>query len=79
MRIGQAPIFREIVGAFENADGTETLTLDSSTGVALPVDVQISFLALSRQDSDSVEIDWASTDQGQANLAMREIPSEVPA
>jgi hypothetical protein len=78
IRNAAAPIFREVTASVENTDGTETLTLNLGPGADLDADVQVSFLALSRLDTDDIVIEWASTEQGSATLATRELPREVP-
>src|SRR5262249_11555570 len=76
---GGANVYRKITGALDNGNGTETLTLDSATGVAFPKgSTMISFLTLSRLASDDSEIDWMTNDVAQAELTFQEVPREVP-
>ena len=73
-------IFREIVNASDPGDGvSETITLDSAPGVALPAaSTLVCFLLLCRLESDEVKIQWHTTSVAEASLEFRDIPREVP-
>jgi len=76
---GGAPVYRKITGSVDNGNGTETLTLDSPTGVPFAKSsTMISFLTLSRLASDDAEIDWMTNDVAEAELTFQEVPREVP-
>jgi len=76
---GSGNVYRQVTAAVDNLDGTETLTLDSSTGkIFAAATTMISFLTLSRLAVDEAEIDWMNADLAQANLQIQEIPREVP-
>jgi hypothetical protein len=76
---GGANVYRKITGSIDNGNGTETLTLDSPTGVTFPKSsTMLSFLTLSRLASDDAEIDWMTNDVAQAELTFQEVPREVP-
>jgi hypothetical protein len=76
---GGAPVYRKITGSVDNGNGTETLTLDSPTGVAFAKSsTMLSFLTLSRLASDDAEIDWMTNDVAEAELTFQEVPREVP-
>lgn len=76
---GGANVYRKITGSIDNGNGTETLTLDSPTGVHFAKgSTMISFLTLSRLASDDTEIDWMTNDVAQAELTFQEVPREVP-
>jgi hypothetical protein len=76
---GGPNVYRKITAAQDNGNGTETLTLDSATGVAFPKgSTMVSFLTLSRLASDDAEIDWMTNDVAQAELTFQEVPREVP-
>lgn len=65
-------IFREIVGSSLTIDGTENIQLDSALGVAFdPDDVaHVSFITLSRLDSDTIEIEHYTDINGSSRVAM---------
>lgn len=67
--------YRRITNAVVNSPTTETLTIDSALGVSLtPADVlQVSFLALSRMESDGVEIAWFTGQSAEAAHSLRAI------
>jgi hypothetical protein len=71
-------IYRKATSA--SASGNEeTLTLDAQNGVVLPVGTSVSFLTLCRLADDDAEIDWSTTEFGQATTRLVELPREVPA
>jgi hypothetical protein len=77
---GGSNVYRKITNAVDNGNGTETLTLDSPTGVTFSkTTTMVSFLTLSRLASDDAEIDWMTNDVAQAELQFQELPREVPA
>jgi hypothetical protein len=65
-------IFREITGSALTIDGTETIQLDAALGADLtPANVaRISFMALSRLDSDIMEIEHATDTDGASRVAL---------
>jgi hypothetical protein len=76
---GGSNVYRRVTAAEDNGDGTETLTLDSATGVALPASTtMLSFLTLARLLADRVDIRWATADLAQAELELQEVPREIP-
>jgi len=61
-------ICREIEDITENLSGYDEITIDSALGVEVKVgDCKISFLDLSRQASDVVNIDWLEHDRNSVN------------
>ena len=76
---GSGNVYRRITAAVDNGNGTETLTLSSSLGVAMPAaSTQVSFLTLARLASDDVEIKWSTSDHAEAVLSLQEVPRELP-
>jgi hypothetical protein len=67
--------FKRIIDAGDNGDGTETLSLDSTFGVVIPVNAidRISFLIPSRQDADAVEIAWQTGNVSLAQFATADL------
>lgn len=70
---------RRITDAVDNEDGTETITIESAVGIALDRHAQLSFLVLSRLESDDLPIQYHHL--GLAEVAVRfvEIPRQVEA
>lgn len=69
--------FRKITAAVDGGS-TETLTLDSSLGVSLPMaSTAVSFLRLSRLDSDTPRIEWEGGQYATCDLPIKEIPWDV--
>jgi len=66
------------VTAASNNGSTETLSLSSSLGTSFPKEGLVSFLALSRLDSDDVEITYHTDAVAEARLAFVELPQEAP-
>lgn len=71
-------VYRKIIGAVDNANGTESLTLDSAPGVAIPVSTMVSFLLFCRLAEDDVVIEWTTPQVAEAQLVFTELPNEVP-
>lgn len=69
-------LYRKVLSA-SAAGGQETLTLDATHGVTLPVGTVVSFLTLCRLEDDAAEINWETTTIGQATTKHFEIPKEV--
>lgn len=66
------------VTAASNNGTTETLTLSSALGTSFPKEGLVSFLALSRLDSDDVEISYLNDAVAEARLTFVEVPQEAP-
>ncbi|MGH9716399.1 MAG: hypothetical protein ACRD4R_06700 [Candidatus Acidiferrales bacterium] len=76
---GAANIYRRVTAAVDNGDGTETLTLDSAPGAAVPAaSTMVSFLTLARLAADKAEITWSTADHAEAELEFQEVPREIP-
>jgi len=69
----------KVIGAHDNGDGTETLTLESAPGVAIPKGTAASFLLFSRLASDDAEIIYQTPAYAECTLSFVEVPREVPA
>jgi hypothetical protein len=77
---GTANVYRKVTSSTDNGNGTESLVLDTPTGKAFPAaQTMVSFLTLARLGSDRTQIDWMNADLAQANLALEELPRELPA
>lgn len=74
---GSGNRYRKVTSASQTTT-TETLTLDSPIGIALPVGTPISFLTLARLSDDAHEIEWASVQFAEASLQHVELPKETP-
>ena len=70
-------IERVVTAAVDNGDGTETLTLASSLGVAFPATGLVSFSLLVRLASDVLTITRQSATVGECVLACIEVPAEA--
>lgn len=72
--------YRKITNATDPGNGvTETITIDSSAGVALPASTTlISFLLLCRLESDAAKTKFHNLNVAESSLVFREIPKEVP-
>ena len=68
-----AVLYRRINASVDNGNGTETLTLDASLGVAVTPDqvAQVSFMGLCRSDSDQFELGWWRGDYMDVTTAWR--------
>jgi hypothetical protein len=76
---GSGNVYRKITAAVDNGDGTETLTLEASTGKNFGKNgTMISFLTLARLASDSVSIKWDSSEHAESILELTEVPRELP-
>jgi hypothetical protein len=70
---------RRVTDALENGDGTEMLTLEAASGIALPIDTMIAYLVLARLDSDDVELLWYHYQAAEAVVRLVELPRELEA
>lgn len=71
--------YRKVLAAVDNGDGTETLTLDSSLGIAAARATSfVSYLNLYRFDTDDPRRQWRSRDAAEASIPLRELPLETP-
>jgi len=78
-RSGGANRFVQVIGAIDNFDGTESLTLSVPLTADVPVDsTMISFLAFSRMTDDAATIIWQSTEYAEAIIGIQELPREIP-
>mgnify|MGYP001426144312 CR=1 FL=1 len=69
--------YRRITDTRENGD-TEVLTLDSATGLVLPVTALVSHLLFCRLDADSVTIRYLTDDKAECQFPYVELPEETP-
>jgi hypothetical protein len=76
---GATLLFREILSAIDNGNGTETLTIDAALGAAGALaTTTLSFLLFCRLDSDEPPRLWHHTQLAEATLPLRELPLEAP-
>lgn len=75
--VGSTWVLRAVAAASEGAT-TETLTLSSTPGVALPLGTLISQLLLCRLAADEVEIVYITDSVAEARIPYVEIPQEAP-
>lgn len=75
---GGTTYYRKVAGSVDNGDGTETLTLEETVPVPMPEATLVSILHFVRLDNDAVEIEW-SGGFSQAQMKMRDLPTETPA
>lgn len=76
---GSGNVYRKITGATDNGDGTENLTLESSTGKAFgATTTMVSFLTLARLAEDRISIKWDSSEHAESLLSLQELPRELP-
>ena len=68
---------RRIEDAEDNGDGTETLTISASLGVALDSHVVLSFLVLARLSDDSATTHWHHPNLAVAELRVVELPRQM--
>ena len=68
---------RRIEDAEDNGDGTETLTLESSVGVALDTHVVLSFLVLARLAQDEVTTLWHHPNLAVSDVRVIELPRQL--
>ncbi len=68
---------RRITDATDNGDGTETLTIESALGVAADTYAWLSFLVLSRLESDDIPVEWSHLGLAEASVQFVEIPRQV--
>lgn len=71
--------YRKITAATDTGNGLfETITLDSSLGVAVPSSTMIFFLLLCRLSEDRVVMNWQALNMGTADLVFQEVGKETP-
>jgi hypothetical protein len=76
---GAGKVYRHIIAAVDNGDGTETLTFDAAVGVYFPAaSTMVSLLGFVRLGADDLEIEWENTELAYCNLAIQELPREAP-
>jgi len=69
----------EVISAVDNADGTETITLQSPAGNQFdPATTVISYLRFCRLEDDEVTMDFAGVGVGVGRFRFREIAREAP-
>ena len=68
---------RRIEDAIDNGDGTETLTISSSIGVALDAHAVLSFLILVRLSDDAMTLHWHHPNLAEAEVRMVELPRQM--
>lgn len=68
---------RRIEDAEDNGDGTTTLTISSSLGVALDAHAVLSFLILCRLDSDTATVHWHHPNLAEVETRMVELPRQM--
>lgn len=68
-------LYREVVGATSNNDGTEELEIDASFGQLIdPADIyRADFLELARLNADRFEIEWKSRKHGKISMPVRTV------
>jgi hypothetical protein len=77
---GNAMVVRRVTAAVDNGDGTETLTLESSTGASWSAPHSlVSFCLLVRAVSDGVTLVWHNHELAAAAMDFVEVPLEVAA
>jgi hypothetical protein len=76
---GPGKVYRHIIAAVDNGDGTETLTFDAAVGAYFPAaSTMVSLLAFARLGADEIEIEWDNTELAYCRLALQELPREAP-
>lgn len=79
IRVAGAFYYRKVLSAVDNLNGTETLVLESTVPVAMPMNATlIAILHFVRLEDDMVEIEWAGQ-FAEAHLRTRDLPTETPA
>jgi hypothetical protein len=68
---------RRITASVDNADGTETLTLESTVGVALDRHCVLSHLVLARLDDDTHTVHWHHPNLAIATVRITELPRQM--
>ncbi len=74
---GSSWLYRSVTAATEGG-ATETLTLSTPLGVALPVGTLVSHLLLCRLAADEVELIYITDSIAEARLSCLELPQEAP-
>jgi len=75
-----AAVYRGVTAALDNGNGTETLTLSATLGVAYPKDrTMVSFLSLVRLDDDAPALRWHHQALAEATLRVVDLNREAPA
>lgn len=73
-------VHRRVTNAVDNLDGTETLTLDAVTGVALsPSYSLVALMHYARLADDPVTVVWDGPEHASVDLRFTELPVEEPA
>lgn len=76
---GTTLLYREILSAVDNGNGTETLTINASLGAAGPLATTLlSFLQFYRLDADEPLRHWHHGSLAEAVLPLHELPLEAP-
>lgn len=71
-------VIRRVIGAVDNGDGTETLTLESAIGRAFTKrETEICFLMLMRQVNDATDLSAPVQDVYTATVEFTEVPDEI--
>lgn len=80
MRPGSTVYHRMVTDAVDNGDETETLTLNETVPIALPLKHgMISYMRLMRLEDDILSLQYDSTFTAETTLRFIEVPNEVPA
>ncbi len=74
---GATLVARKVTAATEG-DTTETLTLSSAFGVALPLGSYITYLLYCRMDTDTPVLQWASMHTGILEVPLIDLPIQTP-
>lgn len=70
--------YRKVTAAVVSSPGVERLTLDTAIGADIvPEYTLVSFMRLSRLDSDDVRIEWTGGHFAKCSMPVRELPNEV--
>lgn len=76
---GSTKEYVEVTASVDIADGTEGLTLSANLSFdALAGATMVSFLTFGRLQDDAVAIAWDTREVGEAEVAIQELPREVP-
>lgn len=76
----KAVTVRRVTAAVDNGDGTETLTLESATGVAYTAAYAfVMFCVLARLAEDSALVQWHTGSVAELELHFTEVPAEIGA
>lgn len=69
---------RLVTASVDNGNGTETLTLDSAAGVAVPIDGTVCFVLYVRLSEDPLMIDWINGTLAETTLDVTELRQAAP-